>query len=143
MFELESTPVPTKLSPAFHIPVPCFTLRVREMEIETSQKLGSHTLFIAHTIRDESFASGLQFFMVHGTYQARRQRNGSRLRAGLASGTANQIDLRLVAQEAVSDAYDSIQLLRHGCCDGLGRHSSPSFNSEPAIRDSEDSRESA
>jgi len=69
-------PFPTKLSPVLHIPVPCFTLRVREMEIEATQKLGSHTLFVAHTIRDESFASGLQFFMVHGTYQARRQRNG-------------------------------------------------------------------
>jgi len=69
-------PFPTKLSPVLHIPVPCFTLRVREMEIEATQKLGSHTLFVAHIIRDESFANGLQFFMVHGTYQARRQRNG-------------------------------------------------------------------
>ncbi len=65
-------PFPTKPSPALGIPVPGFALRVREMQIEAARNLGSHTLFVAHIIRDENWAEGLQFFMVHGVYQAWR-----------------------------------------------------------------------
>lgn len=66
-------PFSTKTSPALGIPAPAFALRVREMQIEAARKLGSHTLFMAHVIRDEIWAEGLQFFMVHGVYQKWRQ----------------------------------------------------------------------
>jgi flavin reductase (DIM6/NTAB) family NADH-FMN oxidoreductase RutF len=65
-------PFPVKMSTALGIPVPGFALRVREMQIEAARKLGSHTLFMAQIIRDETWAEGLQFFMVHGVYQAWR-----------------------------------------------------------------------
>jgi flavin reductase (DIM6/NTAB) family NADH-FMN oxidoreductase RutF len=62
------------------IPIPSFALRVREMEIEAVRTVGSHTVFLASTVSDLSLAQGLQFFVVHGFYQAwRSQRNGTRL----------------------------------------------------------------
>jgi flavin reductase (DIM6/NTAB) family NADH-FMN oxidoreductase RutF len=70
-------PFQTKRSPALGIPVPGFALRVREMQIEAVRKLGSHTLFVAHVIRDETWADNLQFFMVHGLYQRVRRPEAS------------------------------------------------------------------
>jgi len=67
-------PFATAISSAFGVPVPRFALRVREMEVETARKIGSHTLFVARTIRDERWADGLQHFVVHGIYQAWRQK---------------------------------------------------------------------
>jgi flavin reductase (DIM6/NTAB) family NADH-FMN oxidoreductase RutF len=55
------------------LPVPCFSLRVREMEVITSQDMGSHTLFIARILEDQHYMHGPQFFMIHGMYQAYRQ----------------------------------------------------------------------
>jgi flavin reductase (DIM6/NTAB) family NADH-FMN oxidoreductase RutF len=63
-------------SPALGIPVPSFASRVREMEIEAIRKLGSHTLFVARIIRDERRSESLQFFMIHGLYQAWRRTTG-------------------------------------------------------------------
>jgi flavin reductase (DIM6/NTAB) family NADH-FMN oxidoreductase RutF len=65
-------PFPTKRSTKLLLPVPEFSLRVREMKIECSRKVGSHMLFIASTIHEEHWADGLEFFMVHGLYQAYR-----------------------------------------------------------------------
>jgi len=65
-------PFATSPSAAFGIPVPRFSLRVREMQIEAVRALGSHKLFLAHTVEDEHRAEGLQLFLVHGIYQARR-----------------------------------------------------------------------
>ncbi|HEY7306422.1 MAG TPA: flavin reductase [Bryobacteraceae bacterium] len=68
----DELPFRTVSSSALGVPVPQFAVRVREMEIETVRKLGSHTLFLARMIRDERLADGLQFCMVHGIYQAWR-----------------------------------------------------------------------
>jgi flavin reductase (DIM6/NTAB) family NADH-FMN oxidoreductase RutF len=62
----------TKRSVEFQIPVPVFASRVREMEVEKIQKIGSHTLFIARIISDETFTSGEIVCAIHGFYQARR-----------------------------------------------------------------------
>ncbi|HVN77719.1 MAG TPA: flavin reductase [Terriglobia bacterium] len=67
-------PFSTRLSTRLGLPVPEFSLRVRELQIEATRKMGSHTLFVARIIQDESWADGLQFFTVHGFYQAWRQR---------------------------------------------------------------------
>lgn len=64
----------TTPSPTMGIQVPEFALRVREMQVEAARRIGSHTLFVAKTIRDDRLADGLQFFVVHGIYQAWRQK---------------------------------------------------------------------
>jgi flavin reductase (DIM6/NTAB) family NADH-FMN oxidoreductase RutF len=65
-------PFPTTLSTALSLPVPCFALRVREMQIETIRNLGSHTFFVARILRDERCGEGRQFFTIHGIYQSWR-----------------------------------------------------------------------
>lgn len=65
-------PFPTRRSTRLGLPVPGFSLRVREMQIACARKVGSHTLFIAQCIHDEHWVDGLEFFMVHGLYQAYR-----------------------------------------------------------------------
>ncbi len=70
----QDLPFPTRTSAALGIPVPDFALRVREMEIETVRKLGSHTVFVARIVHEERCSDGLQFFMIHGIYQAWRLR---------------------------------------------------------------------
>ncbi len=72
--EWHQLPFATKTSSKFGLPVPEFSLRVREMQIEQVRQLGSHTLFVARTIQDELWNTGSQFFVVHGIYQARRER---------------------------------------------------------------------
>jgi flavin reductase (DIM6/NTAB) family NADH-FMN oxidoreductase RutF len=67
-------PFPTRGSAAFGIPVPDFALRVREMEIESVRRLGSHTVFVTRIVEEERCSDGLQFFMIHGIYQAWRLR---------------------------------------------------------------------
>jgi flavin reductase (DIM6/NTAB) family NADH-FMN oxidoreductase RutF len=64
-------PFVTTLSATFRLPVPSFSLRVREMRIEAVRDVGSHKLFLAETIEDQHWADGLQLFFVHGIYQAR------------------------------------------------------------------------
>jgi flavin reductase (DIM6/NTAB) family NADH-FMN oxidoreductase RutF len=67
-------PFPTTMSATLRVPVPEFALRVREMRIESTRKIGSHTLFVARILYDERRREGLEFFVIHGIYQARRQR---------------------------------------------------------------------
>jgi len=67
-------PFPIRNSAAFGIPVPDFALRVRDMEIEAVRRLGSHTVFVARIVHEERCSDGLQFFMIHGIYQAWRLR---------------------------------------------------------------------
>jgi flavin reductase (DIM6/NTAB) family NADH-FMN oxidoreductase RutF len=87
----EKLPFATKKSATFQIPVPMFSQRVREMEIETVCKLGSHTLFVARVIHDEGFAGSVGLCIVHGFYQAWRLK-GSRaeLEASLAEDLLNK-----------------------------------------------------
>lgn len=68
-------PFATTASTAFGLPVPRFSLRIREMQIETIRKFESHTLFVASTVTDEIRAEAAQMFHVHGSYQAWRQRH--------------------------------------------------------------------
>ncbi len=70
--------LPFRVTPsaALGIPVPTFASRIREMEIESVRKLGSHTLFVARIIHDERRSDSSQFFMVHGFYQAWRRNTG-------------------------------------------------------------------
>jgi len=63
-------PFETRKSKTFHVPVPEFAFRVREMEVEKIQRLGSHTLFIARIASDETYGQGTELFAVHGFYQA-------------------------------------------------------------------------
>jgi flavin reductase (DIM6/NTAB) family NADH-FMN oxidoreductase RutF len=65
---------PTRTSAALGIPVPDFALRVREMEIESVRRLGSHTVFVARIVQEERYSQGAQFFMIHGIYHAWRLR---------------------------------------------------------------------
>jgi flavin reductase (DIM6/NTAB) family NADH-FMN oxidoreductase RutF len=60
-------------SPSFRLPVPQFSTRVREMEIESVRTLGSHKLFLARTVADQRGSNDLQLHFIHGFYQAWRQ----------------------------------------------------------------------
>jgi flavin reductase (DIM6/NTAB) family NADH-FMN oxidoreductase RutF len=94
--EFGSLPFETRPSLKLRLPVPVFSPRVREMEIESVHKVGSHSLFVARTISDERRASGPEFSVVHGFYQAWRLRHGldsassvakdAQIRAGTLSG---------------------------------------------------------
>jgi flavin reductase (DIM6/NTAB) family NADH-FMN oxidoreductase RutF len=72
---LDQLPFTTAPSPAFGIPVPQFSLRVREMQIDAVRTLESHKLFLATILNDDRRAEGRQLFFVHGFYQAWKQRN--------------------------------------------------------------------
>lgn len=69
-------PFATTKPDGVEIPVPEFALRIREMQVEAAHKLGSHTLFVAKTIRDQRLGDGPEFFVAHGLYRAWRQRKG-------------------------------------------------------------------
>jgi flavin reductase (DIM6/NTAB) family NADH-FMN oxidoreductase RutF len=73
--ELCDLPFESRLSHTFGFPVPDFAVRVRELEIESSQRLGSHTFFIARLVHDEQLTVAQEFFYVHGIYQSWRVRN--------------------------------------------------------------------
>jgi flavin reductase (DIM6/NTAB) family NADH-FMN oxidoreductase RutF len=61
-------------SPSFRLPVPQFSLRVREMQIETVRDMGSHKLFLASTRAEQRRSDGLQLHFIHGFYQSWRER---------------------------------------------------------------------
>jgi hypothetical protein len=87
----DGLPFATRKSVAFQIPVPIFAQRVREMEIETVCKLGSHTFFVARVIHDEGFAGNVGLCIVHGFYQAWRLKgNRAQLEASLAEDFVNK-----------------------------------------------------
>ncbi|HVV46420.1 MAG TPA: flavin reductase [Bryobacteraceae bacterium] len=79
--DLSDLPFESRPSPAFGFPVPDFAVRVRELEIESCQRLGSHTFFIARLIHDEQITVAQEFFYVHGIYQSWRVRNLAALAA--------------------------------------------------------------
>ena len=68
-------PFATKPSSTFHIPVPVFALRVRELEVEKIHKIGSHTFFIASILSDERYSDSPGLNVIHGYYQAWRLRD--------------------------------------------------------------------
>ena len=69
-------PFPTRLSRELGLAVPAFASRVREMEIESVNTVGSHSLFVARVLSDERLADGPEFSVIHGFYQAWRIRHG-------------------------------------------------------------------
>lgn len=71
---LDKLPLITVPSPKFGIPVPSTALRVRELEIEAVQAVGSHKLFVADIVEDNCWARGLHLHFVHGIYQTLRQK---------------------------------------------------------------------
>lgn len=75
--DMTQLPFTARPSPAYGFPVPEFAARVRELEIESADRLGSHTFFIARMVHDEQLATVLEFFYVHGIYQAWRLKNHS------------------------------------------------------------------
>jgi flavin reductase (DIM6/NTAB) family NADH-FMN oxidoreductase RutF len=72
----DQLPFPTIKSTGFGLPIPAFSLRVRELEIELVRSMGSHKLFLARIVEEQRRADGLQMFQVHGFYQAWKQRAG-------------------------------------------------------------------
>jgi flavin reductase (DIM6/NTAB) family NADH-FMN oxidoreductase RutF len=67
-------PFATMGSPVLGLPVPKFSLRVRELDVEAARDLGSHKFFLARTLSDQRWADGSQLFFIHGSYQVWRQR---------------------------------------------------------------------
>ncbi|HXM12454.1 MAG TPA: hypothetical protein VN946_21060 [Terriglobales bacterium] len=63
----------TTASPSFRLPVPQFSVRVREMQIETVRDMGSHKLFLASTLAEQRRSNGLQLHFIHGFYQSWRE----------------------------------------------------------------------
>jgi len=87
----DKLPFATKMSVTFHIPVPVFAQRVREVEIETVRNIGSHTFFVARVIHDESLAGSVGLCIVHGFYQAWRLRGRrAELEASLSEDLLNK-----------------------------------------------------
>ena len=94
--EFCNLPFETRPSTQLRLPVPVFSPRVREMEIESVHRVGSHSLFVARTMSDDRRARGSEFSVVHGFYQAWRLRHGldsvssiardAQIRAGTLSG---------------------------------------------------------
>jgi flavin reductase (DIM6/NTAB) family NADH-FMN oxidoreductase RutF len=64
-----SVPFSLTFSSIFHMPVPEFALRVREMQVTETRNMGSHALIICRVVSDNPIADGLQFFQAHGFYE--------------------------------------------------------------------------
>jgi hypothetical protein len=71
--DLHQTGFSTRTSPSFDLPVPQFSVRVREMQIDRVRNIGSHKLFLARIIADHGWSDALQPHFVHGFYQSWRQ----------------------------------------------------------------------
>jgi flavin reductase (DIM6/NTAB) family NADH-FMN oxidoreductase RutF len=85
-------PFTTKMSPTFHIPVPVFAQRVRELEVKKVHRIGSHTFFVAQIICDETFSKNLGLSVIHGFYQAWRLKGrGAELQTTLAEESFHKI----------------------------------------------------
>ena len=89
--EWEQLPFATMPSSSFHIPVPVFAQRVRELEVEGVHPIGSHTFFVARIVSDEVFSRAPGLCVIHGFYQAWRLRGKSaELNASLAEDAVNK-----------------------------------------------------
>lgn len=71
----DQLPFTLKQSKEFGIPVPASAPRVREMKVEQTHKVGSHTLFLARIISDEKYSDEPRVHIVHGFYQHFRLRD--------------------------------------------------------------------
>jgi flavin reductase (DIM6/NTAB) family NADH-FMN oxidoreductase RutF len=75
--EIDWTSLPFSVKPSEEsgIPVPEFAQRVRTLRIEHRRRLGSHTFFIARVADEQQYSDGPAFFVVHGLYQAWKDRS--------------------------------------------------------------------
>lgn len=71
--DCDHLPFEITASPVFGLPLPKFSLRIRELVIEHVRTIGSHKLFLCRTIEDQRWADGLQLFFVQGFYLVWRQ----------------------------------------------------------------------
>jgi flavin reductase (DIM6/NTAB) family NADH-FMN oxidoreductase RutF len=71
--EWTSLPFSLTRSAAFGLPVPGFSLRVRELEVVKSRNMGSHTFFVCKLVEEHTIADGPQFFQAHGLYEEWRR----------------------------------------------------------------------
>ncbi len=84
-------PFETRPSMNFGIPVPKFAVRVREIQVEQSQRIGSHRFFIGRIVSDEVQSTELQACIVHGFYQFWRLGGDSpMLQASIAEDLRNK-----------------------------------------------------
>jgi hypothetical protein len=67
-------PFALRPSNTFHIPVPVFARRVRELEVLSTRRLGSHRLFLARTVAEEKLEECEELYIVEGYFQAWRIR---------------------------------------------------------------------
>ena len=54
VFDWDHAPFGARLSPEFGLPVPDFSLRTRDLEVEAVRELGSHLLFICRIVADQA-----------------------------------------------------------------------------------------
>ena len=75
--DLSSLPFETTASQAWSLPVAKASIGIKEVELETTESVGSHELFITRVVNEEHWHDGPQLFHVPGLYQsylARHQR---------------------------------------------------------------------
>lgn len=72
--DVKTLPFATMRSHQHGLAVPQVSLRVREMQVHTIRRLGSHHLLIAEVLQDRTMRSGLQMFQAHGFYRVWKSR---------------------------------------------------------------------
>jgi len=68
-----SVPFSLNFSSDFHMPIPEFALRVRELQVLHMRSMGSHALIICRVVSDSLIRNRLQFFQAHGFYEEWRK----------------------------------------------------------------------
>lgn len=74
--EWNALPFPTIPTAAFGIPAVEPALWIRELAVEASEEIGSHTFFICRIVSERTRAEGLQLHHTAGFYQEFRRRRG-------------------------------------------------------------------
>jgi hypothetical protein len=91
----EKLPFALQHSTQFKIRVPEFASRIRELEVESVRRIGSHTFFVTRVIRDEQLAEREELYALHGFYQAWRLRGRNEaLQLALAQDADNKRGLK-------------------------------------------------
>jgi len=87
----EQLPFALDLSNTLRIPIPASAPRVRELEVERIERLGSHSLFVARTLSDDRRSDEPQVHIIHGFYQYWRLRGRkAALRSSIAEDGINK-----------------------------------------------------
>ena len=87
--EWDKLPFSTIESTMFRIRVPVFAKRVRELEVEKVQPIGSHTFFVARVVNDVVLSDVPGLSVIHGFYQCWRMRG-----KGVALGASLREDVQ-------------------------------------------------